>query len=220
MLTGKRRNDYDVSFRRSVRQLTKESLSTSEIVEDVDEMIVHYFEDTGEIPSDSYLELMADAILNEDLSDTSPDKATNTEYPILGERQLRSRRRIEVPLNVDFVDALYLKYRDPTIYTLFPFAKRDRGPARKAPSRSISQSWAMAIKERDEFRCQTPSCRSRNGIMHAHHIHNYADYPELRDELSNGVTLCESCHTEFRSVFGKRNNDEKELREFFAELPI
>lgn len=218
MLTGKRRNDYDISFRRSIRQLTKESLSTSEITVETDEMIDQYLDDTGEIPSDSYLELMADAILNEELSDASPDKVTNTEYPILGDKQIRSRRRSEVPLNVVFVDALYLKYRDPTIYTLFPFTKRDRGISRVAPSRSISQSWSMAVKERDEFRCQAPSCRSRNGIMHAHHIHNYADYPELRDEISNGITLCESCHTEFHSIYGKRNNDEKELREFFADV--
>lgn len=76
--------------------------------------------------------------------------------------------------------------------------------------------WARAVKDRDSYQCQNPTCISRAGIMHAHHIHNYADYPELREELSNGITLCEPCHYKFHAIYGKNYTNEDHLKEFFG----
>lgn len=52
--------------------------------------------------------------------------------------------------------------------------------------------WRLAIFDRDGFACQ--GCREIGGRLEAHHIQKWADYPELRFELSNGITLCRDCH--------------------------
>lgn len=55
-----------------------------------------------------------------------------------------------------------------------------------------SAAWSKAVKERDKFTCQ--ECDQIGGKLHSHHIKPWADYPDLRLELSNGVTLCKECH--------------------------
>ena len=64
--------------------------------------------------------------------------------------------------------------------------KRDR--ARLAPQ---LKEWREAIFERDNYLCQY--C-GQNGKLHAHHIKSWAEYPNLRFEVSNGLTLCIECH--------------------------
>jgi hypothetical protein len=45
---------------------------------------------------------------------------------------------------------------------------------------------------RDDFTCLI--CKKRGGDLHAHHIQSFTNYPQLRFELHNGITLCVSCH--------------------------
>ena len=45
---------------------------------------------------------------------------------------------------------------------------------------------------RDNYTCQI--CQKYGGDMHIDHIKSWADYPELRFEVSNGRTLCRPCH--------------------------
>lgn len=54
------------------------------------------------------------------------------------------------------------------------------------------KDWRMSVFRRDNFTCQV--CLLRGDRLQADHIKKWADFPELRFELSNGRTLCESCH--------------------------
>lgn len=52
--------------------------------------------------------------------------------------------------------------------------------------------WRTQVFERDKYTCQ--KCGQKGGSLNAHHIKPFAKFPDLRLELSNGQTLCESCH--------------------------
>lgn len=53
--------------------------------------------------------------------------------------------------------------------------------------------WAREVKHRDNWKCRllTSDCKGR---LESHHILNWIDYPELRYEINNGITLCHAHH--------------------------
>lgn len=77
---------------------------------------------------------------------------------------------------------------------------RDQG--KRTDDKKIRQSakyksWRTLVFERDNYICQF--CGIKNGLgktiyFHADHIKPFALYPEKRFEVSNGRTLCVSCH--------------------------
>jgi hypothetical protein len=49
-------------------------------------------------------------------------------------------------------------------------------------------------KERDNYTCQMPGCGIRGGELNTHHIKSFREFPKLRFEISNLITLCVDCH--------------------------
>jgi len=52
--------------------------------------------------------------------------------------------------------------------------------------------WKKLVKERDLHRCQL--CNNSPKTVEVHHIKPFAEYPKLRFNPNNGITLCQKCH--------------------------
>jgi len=72
--------------------------------------------------------------------------------------------------------------------------------------------WKKACMERDNFTDQKTG--QRGGDLVVHHINNFADFPELRTSIENGITLSRKAHDEFHKIYGKKNNSREQLLEF------
>ena len=64
--------------------------------------------------------------------------------------------------------------------------------ARRRNRRGPTNSWRNAVLSRDKATCQ--HCGTKNGTLVVHHIKPFETFPELRFEVSNGLTLCQPCH--------------------------
>ena len=74
----------------------------------------------------------------------------------------------------------------------------------KIKSRIEHRLWREAVFARDNWTCQ--QCGKKGGWMNAHHIKSFADFPELRLAIDNGITLCLKCH-KLTNNFGGRNTN-------------
>ena len=72
----------------------------------------------------------------------------------------------------------------------------------------LYKEWRSKVFERDNWTCQTCGVRSKAGeliYLEGHHIKSWAKYPELRYDVSNGVTLCRECHKLTDNYKNKQN---------------
>lgn len=70
------------------------------------------------------------------------------------------------------------------------------------------KEWRKKVFERDDYKCQGKNCDTvGTHYVTAHHIKSFAKYPDLRYDVSNGITLCEECHCKvdkYRAGFRKK----------------
>ena len=70
--------------------------------------------------------------------------------------------------------------------------------------------WMLSVKKRDNWKCKINNSDC-SGRLESHHILSWKDFPELRYEINNGITLCISHHPRSRAK-------EKELSPYFKDL--
>lgn len=83
----------------------------------------------------------------------------------------------------------------------------------------VYKQWRRDVKIRDGFTCKMPRCGCKQrGKLEVHHILKWVDYPALRFNVINGITLCRKCHemvngnehnyvTLFQSIVRNHKND-------------
>lgn len=57
----------------------------------------------------------------------------------------------------------------------------------------VYKEWRKKVYARDKHCCRWPGCNKRTGLQ-AHHIMKWSDFPGLRYEIGNGITLCKQHH--------------------------
>ncbi len=72
----------------------------------------------------------------------------------------------------------------------------------------------MSVFARDDFTCQITGKR---GNIEAHHIQRYAEKPELRYVVSNGITLDKEFH---QSITGKEREYEEKFRDIVRQKEL
>lgn len=74
------------------------------------------------------------------------------------------------------------------------------------------KEWREKVFKRDNYACQKCGVRCGEGsviYLTAHHIKSFAKFPDLRFDISNGLTVCEDCHCKldkYRNRFMNRRN--------------
>lgn len=75
--------------------------------------------------------------------------------------------------------------------------------------------WRESVFVRDNWTCQKTG--EKGGKLHPHHIKNFAQFPELRFAIDNGITLSEKSHKEFHKLYGLKNNTREQLINYLTK---
>lgn len=68
------------------------------------------------------------------------------------------------------------------------------------------RKWRQQVIKRDDYTCQ--QCGSTQKLQ-AHHVKSWEDFPELRYDIDNGLTLCSDCHSRIHGAKIIRTNTQK-----------
>lgn len=68
------------------------------------------------------------------------------------------------------------------------------------------------IKKRDDYKCKV--CLRTPIALHLHHLLPYKQFPKLRFDTKNVVSMCADCHSEFHSMYGNEFISDKDFEEY------
>lgn len=90
--------------------------------------------------------------------------------------------------------------------------KIDRSSLKKKELRNDPAYWGWRrdVNRRDDYKCRISNIDC-NGRIEVHHILSWREFPELRYNVNNGITLCQFHHP-------RKRNEEKRLIPVFQGL--
>ena len=71
------------------------------------------------------------------------------------------------------------------------------------------------VLARDNYTCQC--CGQEHGDLEVHHLNGYSWYKEGRVDDTNGITLCNNCHSNFHANYGNKHSTKEEFEEWFGK---
>ena len=74
-----------------------------------------------------------------------------------------------------------------------------------------SKDWKQAVLKRDNFTC---TISGNTEDLQIHHLSSFASNPKERFKIDNGITLNKEVHSQFHSMYGKKNNTKEQFEEF------
>lgn len=80
------------------------------------------------------------------------------------------------------------------------------------------KDWRTKVFTKDNYTCQV--CNKVGGYLHAHHKRGFTHNPELRFDVSNGITLCKKCHWEVHSLKCDNLNQNKMIQELRLDAMV
>jgi|APSaa5957512622_1039677.scaffolds.fasta_scaffold03105_7 hypothetical protein len=83
-------------------------------------------------------------------------------------------------------------------------------------STSENKQWRTSIFARDKYTCCI--CKNNKGKnLNAHHLNSWANFPEDRYNLYNGITLCEICHKNYHKKYGRNHATFAKFAQYYKE---
>jgi len=80
--------------------------------------------------------------------------------------------------------------------------------------------WSRAVKTRDFFTCQICGTGGYEVHLESHHMNSYDWAVNERYDLTNGVTLCKKCHTQYHQYTSFGNNTKQDFLKFMKLAKI
>lgn len=85
------------------------------------------------------------------------------------------------------------------------------------------KEWREKVFSRDGYKCIFVNCKTTDKYVQAHHIRKFSNYPELRFDVDNGITLCRNCHkrvTSREDIYARFFEDEIRAKDSIILVPI
>ena len=99
-----------------------------------------------------------------------------------------------------------------------PNYKKEKTPEERERKRLYPENFQF-IKEvlaRDNYTCQC--CGISGGYLEVHHLDGYDWCIEKRTDNTNGITLCDKCHSNFHALYGRGGNTKEQFEEWIGYI--
>ena len=79
-------------------------------------------------------------------------------------------------------------------------------------------TFVKSVLARDNYTCQY--CGKRGGNLEVHHLDGYDWCKDKRTVITNGITLCDCCHSLFHSIYGLGGNTKEQYETWVKKKDI